>query len=507
MHTIKTSAEFISDVRSLDPRLKNLRINSIEIEREKHKIRYNFICDNTVDEQLQQAILGEVEKITHPAFTTVEIGVKKIVSNDELINNEIFRYLNDNYPSISIFLKPTDVISTVSDNVVKYLLRLTKDGVEYVRKNGALNRLNEYMEKRFCSDFVGSTDVKEIEETVDLLSEEVYASELQRIEHRTIKVKEVYVIDDPTIGDTALYIEDATSGSVTVCGKITEITERETKNGKPFFIIHLDDTTGATSGVYFSKKGTYQRIKELQVGDTIITRGNIGDYNGRRSFTFDKINRCTFPSDFVKKDKFKKTAPKEYKTIFPSPATSIKVSSVFDMATALPKELTDNVYVVFDIETTGLDVMNNGITEIGAVKLVDGKMTEQFTTLIKPDYKITEENVAITGITEEMVKDAPKISAVIPDFMKFIEGCTIVAHNAEFDVKFMKRFASAEEYEIKNKVIDSLELARSTLPQLRRHDLHTIADHFGIIFHHHRAMSDAYATAEAFIELMKLKNK
>ena len=122
MHTIKTSAEFISDVRSLDPRLKNLRINSIEIEREKHKIRYNFICDNTVDEQLQQAILGEVEKITHPAFTTVEIGVKKIVSNDELINNEIFRYLNDNYPSISIFLKPTDVISTVSDNVVKYLL-------------------------------------------------------------------------------------------------------------------------------------------------------------------------------------------------------------------------------------------------------------------------------------------------------------------------------------------------------------------------------------------------
>ncbi|MBQ9756480.1 MAG: hypothetical protein IJV99_02650, partial [Clostridia bacterium] len=156
MHTIKTSAEFISDVRSLDPRLKNLRINSIEIEREKHKIRYNFICDNTVDEQLQQAILGEVEKITHPAFTTVEIGVKKIVSNDELINNEIFRYLNDNYPSISIFLKPTDVISTVSDNVVKYLLRLTKDGVEYVRKNGALNRLNEYMEKRFCSDFVGS---------------------------------------------------------------------------------------------------------------------------------------------------------------------------------------------------------------------------------------------------------------------------------------------------------------------------------------------------------------
>jgi DNA polymerase-3 subunit alpha (Gram-positive type) len=132
-------------------------------------------------------------------------------------------------------------------------------------------------------------------------------------------------------------------------------------------------------------------------------------------------------------------------------------------------------------------------------------MTEQFTTLVKPDYPITEENVAITGITPEMVKDAPKIGMVIPDFMKFIEGAVLVAHNAEFDTKFIKRFAGGEEYEVKNKVLDTLEMARTLLPQLKRHDLHTIADHFGIIFHHHRAMSDAYATAEAFIELMKLK--
>ena len=82
----------------------------------------------------------------------------------------------------------------------------------------------------------------------------------------------------------------------------------------------------------------------------------------------------------------------------------------------------------------------------------------------------------------------------------------MVAHNAEFDLKFIKRFAGAEEYEIKNKVLDTVEIARSTLQQLRRHDLHTIAEHFGIVFHHHRALSDAYATAEAFIELMKIKN-
>ncbi|MBO5067166.1 MAG: 3'-5' exoribonuclease [Clostridia bacterium] len=506
MYTIKNSSEFIADVRLLDERLKNVRLNSIEIERSTQKIRYNFICDTAIDEDLQKKILNEAEKITSPAFSVVQVTVKKIVSNDQLINTEIYRYVSENFPSISIFLKPTDVSSTVVGDIVKYVLRLTKDGAEYVTKNGALNKLNDHLAKCFCSDFVGSTDIKEADETFSLLSEEVYADELQKIEHRTIKVKDVVVIDDENMGDLALYIEDATQGEVTVCGTVTDIQERETKNGKPFMIIHLDDTTGKTSGVYFSKKNTYHKIKEITVGEAIIVRGSIGEYNGRRSFTFDKINRCTFPKDFVKKEKYKKTAPREYKLIFPTEANTIKVKSVFDADEILPQELTEKTYVVFDTETTGLDFMNNGITEIGAVKLVGGKITEQFTTLIKPDYRITEENVAITGITEEMVKDAPRISAVIPDFMKFIDGCTLVAHNAEFDMKFLKRFAGAEEYEVKNPVLDSVEIARSVLPQLRRHDLHTLAEHFGVVFHHHRALSDAYATAEIFIELMKIKN-
>lgn len=507
MFTVKNSTEFISDIRAIDERLKNIRISSIEIERENRKIRYNFICDQAVDKELQESILNEVEKITLPAFTLVEITVKKIVSNSELINNEIYKFLSGKYPSISIFLKPTDIICTVVGDVVKYVLRLTKDGAEYVVKNGAMNRLNEHLSKCFCSDFAGSTEIKELDESISLLSEEVYESEIQKIEHRTIKVKDVVVIDDENMGDLALYIEDAVSGEVTVAGVITELNERETKNGKPFLIIHLDDTTGKTSGVYFSKKSTYHKIKELAVGDAIIVRGSIGEYNGRRSFTFDKINRCTFPTDFVKKEKFKKSAPREYKNIFPTPASTIKVKSVFDAEDILPEELTKNVFVVFDLETTGLDLMTNGITEIGAVKIVDGKIVEQFTTLVKPDYRISEENFKITGISEEMVKDAPKISAVIPDFMKFIDGTILVAQNAEFDLKFIKRFAGGEEYDVKNKVMDTMELARAHLPQLRRHDLATIAEHFGIVFHHHRALSDAYCTAEAFIELMKIKNR
>lgn len=506
MFALKNSAEFIGGLRKADERLENLRLNSIEVDRLGAGITYNFICDKAIDDELKEKIADMVSAQTPPEFRLVDVKIKKIVSNDELINNAIFNFLKDNYPSVSIFLKPTDVVCAVVGNMVKYTVRLNKEGAEYVAGNGALKRLDEYLSKNFCSEFAGATEIKEDEETVSLISEEVFESELQRIEHRTIKVKNIEVIDDENMGDTALYIEDAASGDVTVCGTVTEITERETKNGKPFFIIHLDDTTGRTSGVYFSKKYTYDKIRRIAAGDAIIARGNIGEYNGRPSFTFEKINRCAFPADFVKKEKFKKQPPREYSLIFPSPAATIKVNSVFDAEEVLPEELVNGEYVVFDLETTGLDLMTNGITEIGAVRISGGRISEQFTTLVKPDYPITEEIVKITGITSEMVESAPKIGSVIPDFMKFIQGAVLVAQNADFDMKFIKRFAGAEEYEVNNKVMDTMELSRKYLPQLRRNDLHTLAEHFGIVFHHHRALSDAYATAEIFIELMKIKN-
>lgn len=507
MYTVKNSAEFLSALTGLDERLKDLKLSSVEVDKEKSSVTYNFICDKAVDADLREKILDVCEKNTARIFSSVTVNVAKIVSNGDLIVRAAFKFLKDNYPSVSIFLEQEDISVVTEGNLVKYKLRLTKDGAEYVVKNGALKKLNEFLSKNFCSEFAGGTEIKPDNVSVNLLSEEVFEGELEKIEYRTIKVRDVLVIDDPTIGENAVYIEDVSDGTHTVCGKITEITERETKNGKPFFIIHIDDTTGTLSGVYFSKKTTYDKIKRLQAGDAIIARGTLGEYGGRRSFTFDKINGCTFPDDFVKKSRRKKTAPRNYKLVFPEPASTVKVSTVFNYNEVLPEELTEKTFVVFDFETTGTDFMNNGITEIGAVKIEKGKITEQFTTLVKPDYPISQEIIDITGITPEMVKDAPKIDKVLPDFLKFIEYSVIVAHNAPFDTSFLRRFANENDYEVSNKVMDTLEMSRRLLPALRHHDLKTIADYFGIVFRHHRALSDAYATAEAFIELMKIKHK
>lgn len=507
MFNSKINENFIVEIRGVDPCLQDARISSIEIDKKERSIDFLIICPLPVSEEIQNKLLKKITDLTPNVFTSVKVRIRKIATDIELITKEITKFLESNFRSISVFLKATDVIVKLEGDKVFFLLRLTPDGVEYVNKNNVLNKIADHLSATFCADFVGRAEEKEGEELPDLLDEKVFIEQLEKVEHRTIKVKSVLLIDDITIGDTAVYIEDALSGSFVVCGKITEIVEKETKNGKPFFIVRIDDTTGTIGGVYFSKKNTVDKIRELKVGDGIIARGTIGDYNGRKSFTFEKINGCEFPDNFVKKEKYKKQPPKDYKLIFPTKAEVVKVSSVFDDDNFLPKELLENEYVVFDLETTGTDVMSNGITEIGAVKIRDGKMVEQFTSLIKPDYAITEEITRLTGINEEMVKNSPKIGAVIPDFIKFIQGATLVAHNADFDVKFIKRFAGAEDYAITNKVVDTLELSRRYLTMLKKADLKTVAEHFNIEFRHHRALSDAYATAEIFIELLKIKSK
>ncbi len=507
MYTIKTESEFLSDLRSIDERLNKIKISSVVVGKNEHKVTYNFICDKTIDDELKSKILGEVEKITAPVFKSVEITVKKIVAENELCGNEIYKFLKDNFPSISIFLKKTDINCDVFGDNVKYVLRLNKDGIEYVTRNSLISKINEHLRHKFCSDFLGSTEQKDEGEIIDILSEDVFEGELEKIEHRTIRVKDVVIIDDDQMGDLAEYIEDVTSGEAVICGRVTKIVEKETKTGKPFFIIHVDDTTGRVSGLYFSKKATCQKIRDITEGECIIARGSMGEYNGTPSFTFNKINRCTFPEDFKKKDRYKKSAPKSYHLIFPEPAESVRVESVFDLNSKIPDMFMGRDFVSFDLETTGLEVLKDNITDVGAVKIRDGKIIEQFSSLINPDKIITEKITELTGITNDMVKDAPRFSAVLPDFMKFIDGCAIIGHNVEFDLSFIKKFAREADYEVKGEVFDTWALSKKLLPTLKKFDLDTVADNFNISFNHHRALSDARATAQVFIELMKIAEK
>ena len=165
----------------------------------------------------------------------------------------------------------------------------------------------------------------------------------------------------------------------------------------------------------------------------------------------------------------------------------------------------DGDFVVFDIETTGLNAQRDRITEIGAVKVSNGRIVDRFNTFVNPEIPIPRKITELTGISDEMVKDAPAIHEVIGRFLQFSENCVLVAHNAPFDTGFIKINVRKLDIDFNYCILDTLELSRGLFPQLKRHKLNIIAKHLDIkLENHHRAVDDAEATAEIFIKCIKL---
>ena len=167
-------------------------------------------------------------------------------------------------------------------------------------------------------------------------------------------------------------------------------------------------------------------------------------------------------------------------------------------------ETVDSPFVVFDIETTGLNKEKCKIIEIGAVKIQDGEIIDRWSTFVNPKTKIPSEITNLTSITDSMVRDASVFSEQIDDFLKFCEGCVMVAHNANFDMGFMKEEAKNCGRSFDLPYLDTLILARCMYKSLPNHKLDTLCRHLNVILaHHHRAVDDAEATAQAFVKMLE----
>ena len=158
---------------------------------------------------------------------------------------------------------------------------------------------------------------------------------------------------------------------------------------------------------------------------------------------------------------------------------------------------------MYDFETTGLDVSSCKIIEIGAVKIVDGKFTETFSTLVDPDEKLSPHIIDTTHITDEMLRGMPSIEQVFPDFNRFCDGAVLVGHNSnDFDGKILARIAKEQKFRFSDLHEDTMVLAKKVLHSVHNYKLRTVAKHFGIINETaHRALGDAVTTAKVFVNL------
>ncbi|MEW8957457.1 PolC-type DNA polymerase III, partial [Clostridium sp.] len=167
----------------------------------------------------------------------------------------------------------------------------------------------------------------------------------------------------------------------------------------------------------------------------------------------------------------------------------------------------DTTYCVLDLETTGFSAVTEKITEIGIMKLKDGVVMDKFSTFVNPEKSIPQRVVEVTNITDDMVKDAETIDKIFPKMLEFINGSVLVAHNADFDINFLRHNAKVLGYEFDFTYIDTLSLAREVFPDFKSYKLGRIAKNLGIkVEVAHRALDDVDTTVKVFnIMLEKLK--
>ena len=163
-------------------------------------------------------------------------------------------------------------------------------------------------------------------------------------------------------------------------------------------------------------------------------------------------------------------------------------------------------FVAVDTETTGLDFDLCNIIEIGAVKVNDGQIVDSFKTLIKVDEKLPPFIVHLTGITDEMLADAPSLNEVMTDFDAFVGDSILLAHNASFDMNFLyTAYERALGKPLRNDYVDTLRVARRALPQLQHRTLPDLCEAFEVVNEgEHRAYSDALATVQCYLRMREM---
>ena len=161
-------------------------------------------------------------------------------------------------------------------------------------------------------------------------------------------------------------------------------------------------------------------------------------------------------------------------------------------------------FVCVDLETTGLNPKTDRIIEIGMVKVREGKIVDQFSSLINPRQQLEERIEQITGITQKELENQPLQTEILPQILEFLEEDVFLGHRVLFDYSFLKRAFTNEKIPFERKGIDTLKIARKVVADCESKSLPKLCSHYGIEYHPHRALSDALATVELYRKLSEL---
>lgn len=351
-------------------------------------------------------------------------------------------------------------------------------------------------------------------------------------------------------------------GEVVIRGKVRTLEQREIRNEKTIVSFEITDFTDTIKVKMFVhneqlpellaelKVGSFMKVKGVTVNDTFDRELTIATVIGLKKipdFTTSRMDNSvkkrvelhchTKMSDMDGvsdvKDIIKRAKKWGHKAIaitdhgcvqsFPDANHTLDKDDTFKIIYGVEGYLVDDLkeivtdgkgqsldekYVVFDIETTGFSPVTNRIIEIGAVKVEHGEITERFSTFVNPQVPIPFHIEKLTSINDSMVMDADTIEVVLPQFLKFVGDAILVAHNANFDVSFIKENAKRQGIPVDFTYVDTVGIARALLTGQSKYTLDAVAKTLGIsLENHHRAVDDAECTAEIFVKFIDMLKK
>lgn len=447
-------------------------------------------------------------------YIKININMIKSVLDEQVIANRLYIDLNNYFPAINQYLESSDIkVRKMGGADIKISVKIPQNLQEYVNSSNKDEEIKKMIESSFfCNAFI-DFPVKEIDfkvESNESKIEHLESIKLPNLENIYDINSKINVIGKNTYNTAVdfMSIKEAVNNCV-VCGVIKNLTKRSfmKKNNKnpkeeieqSFFTFSIQLNNNYLSVSVFCKEFEISSIEAIPESSKIAMKGYFKLYKDKLNFVATEICICDF---LEKKDTFKyKSVNNEYHIIKPELYIEPVQMQLFDNEKFSNPNMKGS-FVVFDLETTGLSADNSEIIEIGAVKVIDDKITDCFSALIKPSMPIPSMITELTGIDDEMVKDSHSIYEVFPDFYKFCYGCDIVAYNIEFDYSFISVVAKKMLYNFDNNQIDALVLARQKLKGPKNYKLGSICEFLGIqLDNAHRAVYDAAATAKIFIKL------
>ncbi len=480
------------------------------------------ISEDKFSEQ-DKKIIEEFCRSQVPNTFALKIAFVKNLINQEAISKQVFNFISLKYQTILAQMDPsmTDV-KIEGDRIVIDIYVFST--AQYFCENSSLKeKLAKHIYNQNCvNKVVVNIKVCKSVDTDKLLKER---EDVKYVDNGEIEiVGDYHYMVGKDITRKPRYIEKYKKemDGICVCGTVSDLKriniidkkshDRRLKN--VLFKFTISDSTGKMDCVYFAKirkpkKGEREHttcLDMLKDGDDVVILGNFkySEYSDKNELAVVRLALCKINYEtLAKRREDIKLANKIKIFQSPKPYEVDMNDSLLDLLGHCDY-IMNNKFVVFDLETTGLNTDTDDIIELGAVKLEDGKIVEYYNTLIDPKRSIPEGASKVNNIYDSDVKNAPYIEDVFGFFVDYCKDYILVAHNgAGFDFKIIKRVADQLGYPLSNKMVDSLTEARNILTSSRRHSLEALCDHYGIVNKNaHRAYEDAEATAKVFVKLM-----